>query len=115
MMYKGTTFVSLRETAEQLGATVRWNPAERVTELKLNGDTIQHRPGTAVFQVNSYSVQAALPSFQKNGKTMVPLRTLAEVLKADLSTLSLSGGTSVNLTRDTATLVSTKPNKRTNI
>ena len=108
LMYKGATFVSLRETAEQLGATVRWNPAERVTELKLNGDTIQHRPGTAVFQVNSYSVQAALPSFQKNGKTMVPLRTLAEVLKADLSTLSLSGGTSVNLTRDTATLISAK-------
>lgn len=106
LMHKGTTFVSLRETAELLGATVRWNPAKRVTELKLHGDTILHRPGTAEFQVNSYPVHTSLPSFQKNGTTMVPLRTLAEVLKADLSTISLSGHATINLTRDTATVVS---------
>ncbi|RRJ65313.1 hypothetical protein EHV15_22170 [Paenibacillus oralis] len=105
-MRKGTTFVPLRETAELLGAAVRWNTAERVTELKLHGDTILHRPGTAEFLVNAYPVQASLPSFQKDGTTMVPLRTLAEVLKADLSTISLSGHTAINLTLDAETVVS---------
>ncbi|WP_170220164.1 serine hydrolase [Paenibacillus anaericanus] len=78
----GTTYVPLRETAQLLGATIRWNTANRASELNIHGDIILHRPGTAVFDVNGYKLQAPSVSLTRQGTTMVPLKSLADALKA---------------------------------
>lgn len=105
-MYRGTTYVPLRETAELLGASVRWNKSKRATELLLHGDTILHRPGTAVFNVNGDPIVAVSPSLDREGTTMVPLRALAEALKTTVSSATLSGNTGINLTPDAITVSS---------
>lgn len=107
-VYKGITYVSLREAAEQLGATISWNTKARATEIQWNGDIIQHRPGTKVYTVNQHTIiQAPGQSLSINGSTMVPLRTLTEVLKASIEiSTDLSNKLIINVKRDTATVYS---------
>lgn len=104
-LYKGTTYVSLREAAQHLNAKVSWNAKRRATELYLNGDTVSHKPGTNTFTINSHTqLQAPSASLFLNGSTMVPLRTLAEALKANIMLTKENNQQIINVTHDTATI-----------
>ncbi|GGH16836.1 hypothetical protein GCM10008013_11890 [Paenibacillus segetis] len=83
-LYNGTTYVPLRDTAEFLGASVRWNATKKSSQLDIQGDTIFHKPGTAIFDVNGYTIKAPANSLTRQGTTMVPLKSLADVLKANI-------------------------------
>lgn len=104
VLYRGTTYVPLREMAEQLGAKVKWNTNTRAVELLLGGDRISHRPGTQEFHIEGYTITAVGPSITRQGTTMVPLRALADSLKADIE-LSPSPSYTVNLKPDHTTVL----------
>ncbi|MBA9088494.1 CubicO group peptidase (beta-lactamase class C family) [Fontibacillus solani] len=107
IIYKGTAYVSLQEAAQHLNAKVSWNTKKHATELYHNGDTILHRSGTSTFTINQYtSLQASSPSLSKNGTTMVPLRTLAEALKANVAVTRENNHQTINVSHDTVTIIS---------
>ncbi|WMT39215.1 serine hydrolase [Paenibacillus sp. D2_2] len=104
-IYKGTTYVPLRETAEQMGAEVKWNKSKRASEIMIHGNIIDHRPETSYFTINGYTqLQAPGTSLLRNGSTMVPLRTLAEVLGATVTTSS-NPVRQINLLPDNSTII----------
>lgn len=107
-LYKGMTYISLREAAEQLGAKISWNTKERATEIQWNGDSILHHPGTTKYSINQHTIiQASGPSLSVNGSTMVPLRTLTEVLKASIEiSRDNHNNQIIHVKRDTATIYS---------
>lgn len=107
-IYRGVTYVPLREAAERLGAEVKWNSARRAAELRVHGDTILHRTGTDLFSVNGDLLRTGGSSFDRDGVTLVPLRALAEVLKADVGAVASGGTVSVNLTPDGVTIHSSE-------
>ncbi|MBD2844319.1 serine hydrolase [Paenibacillus sp. IB182496] len=81
----GVTMVPLREAAEALGAHVRWDAELRAAVMERDGDRIVHRGGTAVFAHNKAELTAQAASRIEHGVMMVPLRGLADALKATLS------------------------------
>jgi len=104
-IYQGTTYVPLRETAEQLGAEVKWNKNKRASEILIHGNIVDHRPQTGYFTINDYTqLQAPGASLLRNGSTMVPLRTLAEVLGATV-TSSSNSVRQINLLPDDRTII----------
>lgn len=107
-IYRGVTYVPLREAAERLGAEVKWNSAKRAAELRVHGDTILHRTGTDLFSVNGDPLQTGGSSLDRGGVTLVPLRALAEVLKADVGAVASGGTVSVNLMPDGVTIRSSE-------
>lgn len=106
LIYRGATYVPLREAGEHLGAEVRWNTTKRATELRVHGDTILHRAGTDLFNVNGNPLRIGVNSLDQGGVTFVPLRALAEVLKAEVSAMAAAGTTYVAITPDAATISS---------
>lgn len=110
-VYQGTTYVPLREAAEQLGAEVKWNKNKRTTEIRIHGDIVDHRPETRYFTINGYTqLQAPAASLLHNGATMVPLRTLAETLGAKV-TSSSNPLRQINLLPDHSTVITDAANK----
>lgn len=110
-VYQGTTYVPLREAAEQLGAEVKWNKNKRATEMLIHGNIIDHRPETRHFTINSYTqLQAPAASLLHNGATMVPLRTLAVVLGAKV-TSSTNPIRQINLLSDNSTIIMDAANR----
>jgi len=106
LIYRGVTYVPLRETAEHLGAEVRWNTAKRAAELRVHGDTILHRSGTDLFSINGNPLYIGVKSLDLGGVTFVPLRALAEVMKAKVDVMAVAGTTYVAITPDAATIIS---------
>lgn len=104
LIYRGVTYVPLREAAERLGAEVKWNTAKRASELRWHGDTILYRAGTGLFSVNGNTIRTSGGSLVRGGVTMVPLRGLAEVLKSDFRTVTVGKTVQVDLTPDSATI-----------
>ncbi|SMF21093.1 serine hydrolase [Paenibacillus barengoltzii] len=108
LIYRGVTYAPLREAAEYLGAEVRWNTTKRAAELRVHGDTILHRTGTDLFSVNGNPLRIGVNSLDQGGVTLVPLRALAEVLKAEVDAVAMSGTMHVALTPDAATIRSSE-------
>lgn len=103
-LLNGTTYVPLRDAAGWLGASVRWNTTKRSSQLDILGDSILHRPGTSIFDVNGYKIQAPAASLTRQGTTMVPLKTLADVLKADVKFTNQPLKT-IDISRDSVSLL----------
>ncbi|MGF7045612.1 CubicO group peptidase (beta-lactamase class C family) [Paenibacillus sp. DS2015] len=102
----GTTYVSLRDTAKSIGATVEWDKVKRASIIRSNGDTIVHRSGTRQFEVNgNIMVDTMASSKLIKGTIMVPLRGLTEALKVSMSTKTISGARILQLTPDQVTYV----------
>lgn len=106
LVYRGVTYVPLRETAERLGAEVKWNTVKRAAELRLHGDTMLHRAGTDLFSVNGDPIRMEWASFDRGGVTLVPMRALAEVLKAEVRAGAATGIMQIDLMPDPATFSS---------
>lgn len=108
-LYRGVTYVPLREAAERLGAEVKWNTAKRAAEVRVHGDTILHRAGTVLFSVNGDPLRTDDVSIDRDGVTLVPLRAMAEIMKAEVRASAAVAGTKrVDLMPDRATVSSTE-------
>lgn len=83
----GRTMVPVRFVAEQLGATVGWDNGTQTVTIGMDGNTVKMKIGSSAYTVNGAekTMDAAaeiLPvgDGSGNGRTMVPLRFVAEAL-----------------------------------
>jgi|GEM_PF-3249982 len=76
-----TTFLPVRFVAEEIiGATVNFNQADRTIDI-IKGDTnVRLNLDTGQAEVDSEAVEISQPPFVEQGRTLVPLRFLAENL-----------------------------------
>jgi len=77
----GRTFLPLRAIAEAFGAQVEWNADTQGITVTLGSNTIGLQIGNNTAVVNG-NVISIVPPYIKNGRTMVPLRVIAEGLGA---------------------------------
>lgn len=79
----GRTFLPLRAIAEIFGATVEWIPETKGVTVTLGDHTIGLQIGNPTAVVDGNVIDIVAP-YIKNGRTMVPLRVIAEGLGADV-------------------------------
>lgn len=78
---KGRTLIPLRGVFEALGAEVNWNGKNQTIEVKRNQTKVWLKIGSKQAKVNGKTVHLATPAkFNKNGRTIVPLRFISEAL-----------------------------------
>jgi multiple sugar transport system substrate-binding protein len=82
VIQNGRTLVPLRFITEAMGATVAWDAATRTANLTLQENKIALTIGKAVATVNGYEVILDTPAVIMNGKTLVPVRFVAESMGA---------------------------------
>ncbi len=76
---EGITFLPIRFVAEQaLGATVQWEPEAKMVQITKGDAQIKFSLETGQALVNDQEVELSSPPFIKDGRTLVPLRFLAE-------------------------------------
>jgi hypothetical protein len=73
----GRTFLPLRAIAEAFGAQVNWVPETQGITVVLGNNQIGLQIGNNTAVVNG-NVLSIVPPYIKNGRTMVPLRVIAE-------------------------------------
>jgi len=76
------TMLPLRSIAEALDLTVSHDPATNTATLTQHSNTIIHEIGTATITVNGVSATFDTPSTIIQGRTLVPVRMLAEAVNA---------------------------------
>jgi hypothetical protein len=78
----GRTFVPVGVIAREFGATVRWVPAEqRVDITRPDAPEIRLTIGARTAQVGTATVALDAPPFIDQGRTLVPLRFIAEAYR----------------------------------
>ncbi|MFJ5623504.1 stalk domain-containing protein [Peribacillus loiseleuriae] len=81
----GRILVPIRGISERLGATVDWDLRAQTITIKNPGTTIFLKIGSKTPIVNGTKTQIDVPAQLINGRTMVPLRFVAEALKAGVA------------------------------
>jgi len=74
------TMVPLRLVSEGIGAGVQWDQATKTVTIRLDGRTIVLKIGQREAQVDGSPVTLSYPAQVIRGRTMVPLRFVAEQL-----------------------------------
>ncbi|MEN6387582.1 MAG: extracellular solute-binding protein [Candidatus Cryosericum sp.] len=78
----GRTLVPLRFITEAMGARVGWDATARTASITLADNKISLTVDKAVAKVNGYDVQLDAPATILNGRTVVPVRFVAESMGA---------------------------------
>lgn len=84
VIQSGRTLVPMRKIFESLGAGVAWNDAEQAAYAIGNGKLMIMSIDNKVVKVNGEDVVSDVPVQLINGRTMVPLRFVSEMLGADV-------------------------------
>lgn len=85
MVKNGTTYIPLRYLAEGIGAKVAWNKAAGQVTVMAGKDTMKFWVGKNTVDVNGKSQKIeAVSMVDSNGRTMVPLRSITELLGWDV-------------------------------
>lgn len=79
---KGRTMVPFRGIFEALEASVQYNPSTQTIDAKRGTTHIWLKTGSTAAKVNGQPVTLDAPAKIVNGRTIVPLRFIAESLKA---------------------------------
>lgn len=77
---QGRTLVPLRGVFEALGAQVTFDPATQTVVAVRAGRTVILRVGSPTARVNGKQVDLEVPARVRDGRTLVPLRFVAEAL-----------------------------------
>ncbi len=101
---KGHTLVPVRGIFNAFGADIDWFPAEKRVYVREDSQVIWLRIGDAQAKVNDAMVPMDVPAMIYHGRTMVPLRFIAESL-----------GANVNWNPDTQTITITTKGKATTV
>jgi len=76
----GRTMVPVRFVSEKLGASVKWEEASQTVILKYADKEIQMKVGSKEVRVNGETIALDTAAEKHEGRTMVPLRFVSEVL-----------------------------------
>jgi len=80
----GRVLVPLRGVFEQMGASVSWDPANRLVSAIRGSDNVQLHIGDRLATVNGTGMTLDVPAMIVNGSTMVPIRFVSEALGAQV-------------------------------
>ncbi|MFA7468469.1 MAG: stalk domain-containing protein [Desulfotomaculaceae bacterium] len=81
VVVNGTTFLPVRFVAEEiLGAAVNWDPTTKTINIIKKENDVQLSLGSGQASVGGQIKEIGAPPFLKDGRTLVPLRFLAENL-----------------------------------
>lgn len=97
MQIGGRVFIPLRAVAESLGADVRWDAATRTVYGSREGQTFRLPMRARTAFVNGRTVSLDAPARSIAGRTVVPLRFVAEALGAQVGWSSARQLVSVNM------------------
>lgn len=78
----GTSYLWVRDLAAALGASVRWDDANKAAVYTKNGRTVTFYTMTPQYAVNGADQATDAPAKLINNNTMIPVRLLSEVLGA---------------------------------
>jgi len=80
----GRTMVPMRAIVEAMGGTVTWNAGDRRIDLRSHGNHVQMWLGQRDVRVNNASREMDVVPEIVNGRTLIPLRFVAEFLGAEI-------------------------------
>lgn len=83
-IFSSRTYVPIRKTAESLGLTIDWNSKTETLTFTRDGVTIAHTMRSDIVYVNGEPVRFDTKSINKNNRTLMPVRMLAESIGADV-------------------------------
>lgn len=81
-IFSNRTYVPVRKTCEALGLTVDWNSKTETLTFNREGVVISHTMRSTIVYVNGEAVNFDTPSINKNNRTLMPIRMLAESIGA---------------------------------
>lgn len=84
----GHTMVPIRSVIEGLGGTVGWDLDLNGARCTLNGITITMPIGSEYAYINGEPFKMTTPAIVKNGRTMIPIRFVAESLGYEVDYIS---------------------------
>ncbi|WP_046226527.1 copper amine oxidase N-terminal domain-containing protein [Paenibacillus dauci] len=85
MVMNGTTYIPLRYLGEGIGAKVSWNAKTGEATVMAGSDTMKFWVGKDTVSVNGQNKQLdAAAMVNKDGRTVVPLRSITELLGWDV-------------------------------
>ncbi len=76
----GRTLIPVRFVAERFGAKVGWDDATETVTVSLDGKTVVLKIGDSKFTVDGTEYELEVPAKVENGRTLIPLRAVAEAL-----------------------------------
>ena len=76
----GRTMVPIRAIAEKLNINIQWVPSDKVVKMQTNTKEISMYIGSNWCECNKYSIFLDSPPIIQDGRTLVPLRFIAEQL-----------------------------------
>jgi hypothetical protein len=85
MILAGSTFVPMRFIGERLSAEITWVASEKKVIYKLGKTIVEIWIGKKEAKVNGAEYKLASPPVIVSGKTLVPLRFVAEALGAKVT------------------------------
>lgn len=98
MLWKNTTYIPLRFLSEGIGATVKWDKKAQQVTVMAGNDTLKFWVNNNVMEVNGMKKNVGATVFvNKDGRTQVPLRFIAELLGWDVKWTQKDG--SITLTK----------------
>lgn len=81
----GRTLIELRSVAEALGAEIGWDAATQTVTLTSDTQTVTIKINQSAYKVNGQQKTMDTAAVIENGRTMVPVRVIAEALGATVS------------------------------
>jgi len=84
VIYHDRTMVPMRKIFELLGADVSWNSESRTAIGKMHGKRVEITVGSHTMRINGEEVALDAPAIILAGRTLVPVRAIAEGLDCDV-------------------------------
>ena len=81
---EGRTLVPMRAIFEALGATVEWNGETQMVSSESDNGSIEMQVGSDIVVINGDEVKIDVPAKIVDGRTVVPVRVIAEGLNKDV-------------------------------
>lgn len=81
----GRTLIELRSVAEALGAEIAWDAATQAVTLTSDSQTVIIKINQSAYQVNGVKKTMDTAAVIESGRTMVPVRVIAEALGATVN------------------------------
>lgn len=82
---QGKVYVPLRGVFEAMGADVQYTEKTKLIQVTKGNESIELRIGYKMANKNGAEIAMDAVPFLRNGRALVPLRFLAESLRADVS------------------------------
>lgn len=84
VVINGTTLIPIRAFIEALGGTVEWTEAEKKVTISIIDQRIELWTGNTTAKVNGETMISPVPPQEFNGRTMLPIRFVAEALNLEV-------------------------------